>query len=180
MKKIFLSLIFCFSLLLICFGAKSQSGFKGKRTYYLVRHAEKDTVGGNNPAISVIGQKRAGDLYRILKKKNIDLIMATQYKRTGMTADSLRLYNKIDSLQYGADATGNKMVEVLIARSGKAKNILIVGHSNTVPVMIRKLGVAGYTVKELADTAYDDLFIVKVKNGKATLEQKKYGTSSLK
>lgn len=178
MKKIFLYFILSLSALVISPDAICQDGFTGKRTFYIVRHAEKDTAGGNNPAISVVGKERAGDLYRELRKKKIDLIMATQYKRTGMTADSLRIYNNIDSIQYGADATGNKLSEVLNLRSGNAKHILIVGHSNTLPAIIRKLGVISYTVKELPETEYDNLFIVRVKNGKATLEQKKFGKSS--
>jgi hypothetical protein len=92
-----------------------------------------------------------------------------------MTADSLRIYNKIDSIQYAADATGDKLLEAVEKRTGKAKHILIVGHSNTLPAIIRKLGVDSYTIKELPETEYDNLFIVTVKKGKATLKQLKYG-----
>ena len=66
-------LTFCFCLPLANLVA-AQDTFKG--TLYIVRHAEKDT--GNNPALSVAGQKRAGDLYRALKDKKIDLILVSQ------------------------------------------------------------------------------------------------------
>ena len=176
MKKY--TLIFLLSLCTLFISNKSfgQTEFKGTRTVYIVRHAEKDT--GSNPAISIAGKKRAGDLYRTLRRKHIELIMASQFRRTGMTADSLRLYNKIDSIQYTADANGDKFYSTLLTRAGKAKNILVVGHSNTLPSIVRKLGVSGYTVKELPETEFDNLFIVKIKKGKATLVQKKFGVPS--
>ena len=177
MRISFLMIFFGLSGLLYSNGAECQAQVKGKKTFYIVRHAEKDT--GNNPAISAAGKQRAGDLYSVLKNKNITLIMATQYRRTGMTADSLRIYNKIDSIQYAADATGDKLLEAVQTRTGDAKNILIVGHSNTLPAIIRKLGVSSYTIKELPETQFDDLFVVTIKKGKATLQQLKYGKATL-
>lgn len=152
-------------------------GQQARRTIYIVRHAEKDT--GSNPALSAIGRQRAGDLYRALKHKKIDLIMATQYRRTGMTADSLRIYMKIDSIVYRADANGDNFLKTLQTRAGNAKNILVVGHSNTIPALIRKAGILSYTIKELPETEYDNLFVIKQKKGKATMEQKKIGKPSM-
>lgn len=176
MKKLVLMIILAFCGLFYSPGAMCQQNF-GKRIFYIVRHAEKDT--GSNPAISTIGKERAGDLYRTLKNKKIGLIMATQYRRTGMTADSLRIYKKIDSIQYAADATGDKLLEALEKRAGNVKNILIVGHSNTLPAIIRKLGVDSYTEKDIPDNEYDNLFIIRYKKGKAVLKQLKFGKPSL-
>jgi len=175
MKKSVLAIVLGCLAVFCSSKALCQQGFTGKRTLYIVRHAEKDTAGGNNPAISVTGKERAGDLYRALKKKKIDLIFVSQYKRTGMTADSIRIYQNIDTVHYAADVSADKLFEQVKLRAGKAKNILIVGHSNTLPGIIRKAGVPGYTVKEIPDNEYDNLFIVKQKKGKAVLEQKKYG-----
>lgn len=175
MKKSVLPIFLCFFSLFYAAKASCQDGFTGKRNLYIVRHAEKDTAGGNNPAISAIGKERAGDLYRALKKKKIDLIFVSQYKRTGMTADSIRIYQNIDTVYYAADVTGDKLFEQIKLRAGKAKNILIVGHSNTLPGIIRKAGVLSYTVKEIPDNEYDNLFIVEQKKGKVIMIQKKYG-----
>ena len=146
------------------------------KTFYIVRHAEKDT--GNNPAISITGKKRAGDLYRILKNKKIDLIFVSKFRRSGMTADSLRIYKNIDTLHYSADATSDLLFKKILSSAGKAKNILIIGHSNTLPSIIKKLGVENYLQKDIPDTEYDHLFIVKYKKGKAILQSKKYGDHS--
>ena len=52
---------------------------------------------------------------------------------------------------------------------------LVVGHSNTVGAIIRELGVKE-TIK-IADSEYDNLFIVTVgNNGVATLQRLRYGS----
>lgn len=157
--------------------ALCQQTSNGKRIFYIVRHAEKDT--GSNPAISAIGKQRAGDLYRTLKNKKIGLIFVSQYRRTGMTADSLRIYNKTDTVHYAADITGDKLFEKIQERAGAAKNILIVGHSNTLPGIIRKAGVSDYTEKEIPDNEYDNLFVIEYKKGKAVLKKLKFGQASV-
>lgn len=170
MKKFFL---LCFVLLCAVHKAGAQKPLKGKWVFYLVRHAEKDT--GSNPVLSVKGMQRAGDLHRALQAKKIQLIMATQYRRTGLTADSIRLYRKIDSIQYKADADGSQFLKTLQARAGNARAILVVGHSNTLPAIIRQLGVKGYSIKELPETEYNNLFIVTIRRGRAKLHAAKYG-----
>lgn len=170
--------LFCVALALFILDAISaqNSDFK-KQIFYIVRHAEKDT--GTNPAISIKGMKRAGDLYRVLKNKRIDLIMVSQYRRTGMTADSLRLYKNIDTVYYTADTTGELLFKKIKLFAGKAKNILIIGHSNTLPAIIRKAGVKDFRLNVIPDGEYDNLFIVKLQKGRAVLKSKKYGDVSV-
>ncbi len=174
--KIPRSILMFLGLLLAGFSGMSQTETNFKRTLYVVRHAEKDT--GNNPPLTLKGLKRAGDLYRELKNNKIDLIFTSNYKRTVMTADSLRLYNKIDTVYYVPDVSGDKLFEKIAERAGNAKNILIVGHSNTLPGIIRKAGVNGYSVKELPETEYDNLFIIKQKEDKVDMKHEKYGEPS--
>jgi 2,3-bisphosphoglycerate-dependent phosphoglycerate mutase len=171
-----LKLLIAIFFLLATQGASAQAGKQSKQIFYIVRHAEKDT--GNNPALSVNGQYRAGDLYKKLKRKNIDLIFVSQYRRTGMTADSLRIYQRIDTVHYKADATGDDLFNTLNKRIGSARNILIVGHSNTVPAIVRRAGASDYVEKELGDDEYDKLFIVTRKKNKTYLKIEKYGKAS--
>src|SRR5687768_14516556 len=107
MKKQVLMIILGFCSLFYSPEAICQQNANSKRIFYIVRHAEKDT--GSNPAISAIGKQRAGDLYQALKNKKIGLIFVSQYRRTGMTADSLRIYDKTDTVHYAADMTGDKL-----------------------------------------------------------------------
>ncbi len=174
MKKI---LYFSFFIVACMFSQLVFSQTKSlKRTFYIVRHAEKDT--GSNPAISLLGQKRAGDLYRQLKGKHIDMIFVSQFRRTAMTGDSLRLYNKIDTMHYLADATGASLLKKIEQLPANVKTILIIGHSNTVPAIVRLAGATDFTMKELPDNEYDNLFIVKQGKKGAKLQQKKFGAAS--
>ena len=147
------------------------------RIFYIVRHAEKDT--GSNPAISLAGQRRAGDLFRKLKDERIDIILISQYRRTAMTADSVRMYKQVDTMHYTADASGASLFQIIDALPLKYKNVLIVGHSNTVPAIIRMTGVNDYETRELADYEYDNFFVVKQIANKAVLQQEKFGKLSV-
>ncbi|MEI9957485.1 MAG: histidine phosphatase family protein [Ferruginibacter sp.] len=46
---------------------------------------------GKDPVLTKEGNQRAGDLMRTLKDKHIKRIYVTQFKRTQMTGDSLRI-----------------------------------------------------------------------------------------
>lgn len=170
MKKI----IFCLQIILsfAIGGVKAQA----IKNIYVVRHAEKDT--GNNPVLSAAGKLRAGELYRVLKNKNIDLVFVSQYRRTAMTADSLRIYKHIDTVHYKADASGDDLFKLIEQRGKNAKNILIVGHSNTVPMIVRRAGATGYTEQELDDNEYDKLFVINRKKNKTSLRILTYGKPS--
>lgn len=144
--------------------------------FYVVRHAEKDT--GRNPVLTEAGKKRAGDLYRRLENSNITQIYSTNYARTKMTGDSLRLYQKIDTIHYAADTTGEGLSRQLQNNFKKNTSVLIIGHSNTVPAIIRKLGVVDYFVKELDEKQFDCLFIITIKAGHVSLQREVYGEKS--
>ena len=170
------SLLFLFAMCLtisVC----AQPVDNHKRTFYIVRHAEKDT--GSNPAISALGKMRAADLFRELENKRIDLIMVTNYRRTGMTGDSLRIYKKIDTMHYAADVSGEMFLKKLSTLPARYKNILVIGHSNTLSGIIRQAGAKDYSAKDIPDNEYDNLFIVNRKRRKVVLQSKKYGLPSL-
>jgi broad specificity phosphatase PhoE len=145
---------------------------------FLVRHAEKDT--GNNPSLLGMGKERAGDLYRLLQKEEVGKIFFSRYHRTRQTADSLYFYSKPDTFSYKADINGDGLVEAmrLTATPGNKRNILIIGHSNTIPAIIRKLGVEHFELKEIPDNEYDNLYIITYSQGKAILQKLKYGKRS--
>ncbi len=168
----------CFFVLVYLFSPAlfAQVSNQAQRTFYIVRHAEKDT--GSNPAISLAGKKRAGDLFRKLKDERIDLILVSQYRRTAMTADSVQMYKQVEVMPYMADASGESISKILGSLPEKYKNILIVGHSNTVPAIVRLVGASDYAVKELPDSEYDNFFMVKQVAGKPVLVAEKFGELS--
>lgn len=157
--------------------AFAQQNTKEQPVLYVVRHAEKDT--GNNPVLSIKGRERAGDLHRVLQNRPVDLILVSQYRRTGMTGDSVKLYRNIEMKAYKADATGDALFQLIASFKGQYKHILVIGHSNTVPVIVRRAGATDYKVPELPDSVYDHLFSIGPKEGKIEWSLEKFGVPSI-
>ena len=143
---------------------------------FIVRHAEKET--GNDPVLTAAGNTRAGDLMRALQNENIQKIYVSRTRRSQNTADSLRLQLKIDTVHYTADTVCDNLINSIIEHSDFGKTILIIAHSNTIPQIIRKLGVVDYPYGNIPDNNHDQLFIVTYKKEKAKLKTMKYGAES--
>lgn len=156
--------------------AQIPAGVSSKTAIYLVRHAEK--LGGSDPVLTENGNTRAGDLMRYLKGKKIKRIYVTQFRRTQMTGDSLRLQFGIDTTHYKADATGEDLYNKIVANSEFGKTLLIIGHSNTVPKIIKKLGAIDFDDKDIPDNEFDNLYMITYKKGKAVVRKMKYGAAS--
>ena len=153
-----------------------QTGFGNDASVYLVRHAEKER--GNDPVLTTAGNKRAGDLARVLKDKGIRHIYVTAFKRTENTGDSMRLQLGIDTIHYIADTIGADLLEKIKLHGDLNNPILIIGHSNTVPATIRRLGIADYPLVYIPDKEFDNLFLLNFKGGKAILTKTRYGAVS--
>lgn len=140
---------------------------------FIVRHAEKET--GKDPVLTSRGIKRAGDLMRALQNEGVQKIYVSQYKRTQMTADSMRIQLGIDTVQYTADTICDNLVTAIMEHRDFGKTILIVAHSNTIPHILRKFGISDFPAGDLPDEEFDNLFLVTYKNEKAKLKRIKYG-----
>ena len=173
MKRFLLSLA-----MFSCAGiVNAQPPLANSRTrIYIVRHGEKEL--GNDPALTAAGKVRAGDLMRILKRKDIRHIYVSQYRRTQMTGDSMRIQLGIDTIRYKADTTGVDLLNKIIANGDQRRAILVIGHSNTIPQIIRKLGVMNYPQENIADNEFDNLFLVRYKKHKARVTKYKYGAAT--
>ena len=105
---------------------------------FLVRHAEKAMTGGNDPELSAVGQERAEALARILKDCKITAIFTTEFKRTQETAAPTAKATQVTPTIIAAkDIAG--LVEKLRSLKG---NVLVVGHGNTIPDVVKALGIA--------------------------------------
>ena len=148
-------------------------------TYYVVRHAEKasPSPGGtmstpDDPDLSNEGYKRAEALRETLKDKNIAKIYSTNTKRTRLTADPLSKLTGISIETYGPRPDSAFISKL----KGLKTNTLIVGHSNTVDDVVNGLANAK-TLSDLADSEYDNLFVVQYKRFLGTrvvFERRKY------
>lgn len=154
-------------------------------TVYLVRHAEKAATPPDNPPLTEAGQARAQELARVLSQAKIQTIITSQFARTQQTAQPLadRLGVAVTTVRVGMDTMNpravspssiKEAVDKIHARAGSAA--LVVGHSNTVPEVIKMLG--GDLVPVIDEKEYDDLFIVTVyASGKAKVARLKYGAA---
>ncbi len=156
MKKI----LFVFQILL---GMLAANIALADATYYLVRHAEKQKDGTDNPHLTEQGHERAKRLAQQLELAGIDKIYSSDYHRTIETARPLaeQLGLKIQSYNPG------KLKEFAQALTKESGRILIVGHSNTTPPLATLL--SGQEMPEIDDSEYTNLYQIVVVDGKANL-----------
>jgi|SRR3954464_2525015 2,3-bisphosphoglycerate-dependent phosphoglycerate mutase len=136
-------------LLLIGIAATVQA-----QIVFFVRHAEK-TADKTDPKLSDIGLKRADCLAETLKDSGITTILTSQVTRTQQTAQPLAKRLNIKPVAIDALKLDEFAKQIKAQKSG---NVLVVGHSNTIPGIINQL--TGGEMKDLADDDYDHLFIV--------------------
>ncbi|HEY6504635.1 MAG TPA: phosphoglycerate mutase family protein [Chitinophagaceae bacterium] len=146
-------------------------------SYYIVRHAEKATAEPNMTSdvpLTEQGKERAVALKDVLGKKKIAYVYSTNTIRTRSTAQPTadHFHLAIETYNPRPDSS---FIQTLKA---KGKNVLIVGHSNTVDDIVNKLCGETKVAGDLPDTEYDNLFIVKKKGKKMVFQQKKYGRPS--
>ncbi len=168
---------------LVClssFAGSAQEKFLLKKgSVYIVRHSEKEA--GTDPVLSNKGYLRTGYLVSVFnynKKENaIDRIYVTQFRRTQLTADSMRLQLNVDTVHYVADNSGEGLLKVLNKYKGD-QNILVIGHSNTIPVILRRLGIDHVTIT-INDPEYDNLFMIRYRKGKPVLYKRRFGAPAV-
>jgi broad specificity phosphatase PhoE len=139
---------------LCCFlvGLALSSSF-GQSTVFIVRHAEK-ADDSKDAELSEAGRARAEALANMLRDSKISVIYTTEFKRTQQTAAPLA---KALGLTVTTLPSENQAVLVAKLRTSTA-NSLVVGHGNTIPDVIKALGIPEPV--NVPDSDYDNLFVV--------------------
>ncbi len=110
----------------------------------------------SDPDLSAAGHARAESLARVLKDAGVTAIYATEFKRTQETAAPLA-----KAIGVPVTTVPSKDLAALVTHIKAAKgNVLVVGHSNTVPDIVKALGVTAPVTVEDGD--YDNLFVVRL------------------
>jgi len=164
MRKTLISLIAVFGLLT---GMGAAVLADDDTVIYLVRHSEK--LPGSDPALSELGIARTAALARKLKDAGIAHVFSSDFKRTRLTAAPVAKQSNVEVTIYNARALAPFAVELeAFAKSAKG-NILVVGHSNTTPVVASLLTKAEFPM--LNEDQYDHLYVVRQsKDGSFTAE----------
>jgi broad specificity phosphatase PhoE len=120
----------------------------------IVRHAEKAASGGKDPDLSAAGRERAEALARILKDSGITAIFTSEFKRTQETAAPTATSAHVTPTVVAAKDTAG-LVAKLHQLNG---NALVVGHGDTIPNIIKALGINSSI--NIPDADYSELLIV--------------------
>jgi broad specificity phosphatase PhoE len=140
-------------------------------TIIVVRHAERASGGmSTDVPLSTAGQGRAKELARVLKDAGVKTIITTDLQRTRQTAAPLAERSGIQAIALPAKDLDGLVKKLKMM--GPDDVVLVVGHSNTVPLIVEQVG--GVTVRPLEDTEYDRLFVVNT-TGKPSVLQLRFG-----
>jgi 2,3-bisphosphoglycerate-dependent phosphoglycerate mutase len=146
-------------------------------TIVLVRHAEKELGAISDAPLSPEGEQRADRLANMFgdtqKLGRLQKIYVTNTRRTQQTA--LRLSQR---LGITSDVVDAKIDSTELAKrvldENRGGRVLIVGHSNTVPELVKALSGAD-AVPPIGEEEYDTMYVVTVPSmGKASVLRLKY------
>jgi len=160
MRKMIVLFGVLFSLCLVF----SVSGYAQEKTIILVRHVEKDTAptaDKRDPELSDTGKERAKKLVTATKRYKFDEIYSTDFKRTRGTAEPTATKRKKTIQTYDASKPQELVDKIMASKNDK---FLVIGHSNTVPQLANLIG-KRMVFRDLLDTEYSVIWIVKMKNG---------------
>ena len=144
--------LLCLLLLVSALTARAES------IVVIVRHAEKASGESDDPSLSEAGRARAETLLRILRDSEISAIFTTEFKRTKETAAPIA-----NTLKITPTVVPAKEIATLVDKlRGLHGNALVVAHGNTIPGLIKALGIDAPV--NIPENDYDHFFIVAVGN----------------
>lgn len=150
-------------------------------TVIIVRHAEKATAPDDDPALSPAGKLRAQALADMLSDVDVvaglDAIYVSEARRTRDTAKPLA--NRLDLPLFEHPAADVKGLVKRILADHKGEIVLVIGHSDTVPALIREFG-GSKKVPPIGEHEYTNLYILSMPwSGKTKTLRLKYGNTYL-
>ena len=145
------------------------------QTVYIVRHAEKADASAD-PVLSAAGQARAGALAAALADAHPRMILTSPLQRTRLTAAPTADYHSVASEAVPLTGGAQAHVDAIVARVrslGADEAVLIVGHSNTVPLIARALGYA--EAADMPECEFDRMTVLHLNGEQAHGLVSRYG-----
>ncbi|MDP3369415.1 MAG: phosphoglycerate mutase family protein [Brevundimonas sp.] len=152
------------------------AGLAMAQTVVLVRHAEKADASAD-PALSEAGQARAQALAEALADMHPVLVLTSPLQRTRLTAARTAQYHSARLEAVSLEDGGAAHVAATVARVRALPAdaaVLIVGHSNTVPLIARALGYA--EAADMPECEYDRMTTLHLMGDGTHGEVSRYGT----
>ena len=178
-RRSFAVRVLLLALMLTAGTAASGGWAETSTTVILVRHAEKAAEPAADPPLTPAGEARAAALVEALRGAGVSVIYSTPWKRTQQTARPLseKIGVPVTTFDVTPGAQGyGEMYAAEVLGKNRGKVVLVVGHSNTVPAILRGLGLGAADAPTITDAEYDNLFIVTVpETGPARVVRAKFG-----
>jgi broad specificity phosphatase PhoE len=137
-----------------------------QKLIFLVRHAERADAGmapQTDPPLSSAGQARAQKLGAMLADAGITSIVTTEFIRTQQTAEPLATKLHVTAETVPRDNPTGVVATLKISHGNEI--VLVVGHAETLPAILKAYGKPDVAI---ADTEYDNLFIIVPATGTVT------------
>lgn len=165
------------SMLALAWPLEPAAEGRTPRLVILVRHAEAGGEPPADPSLTDAGRVRARALAAALEHTGLDAIIVTPFARTRMTAEPVAQMRGITPMVVevagGMDQHVAAVVEAVHGRPADGA-VLVVGHSNTIPAIVRALG--GPPLADLCHTEFATLFVLTLPpDGPPRLLRASYG-----
>jgi len=153
-----------FSVLFLLLPAAASA----QQSIIIVRHAERQTGGDVDDGLSDAGRQRAAHLATVLKDAGITHVFVSDRRRTLETAQPLARAGNLSPTRIAIPAQGRGKIQpdelqvratlLAISKLPRTAVVLIVGHSNTLPIFLTRLGYDRRVT--IPDGEFDNLFVV--------------------
>jgi broad specificity phosphatase PhoE len=120
----------------------------------IVRHAEKEDAGGD-PGLTAAGKARAGRLAAVFRQAKLDLLVASDLKRTRETLEPVARAKGVKIAAIKEPAEVARTLKALPAGS----TALVAHHSFSIRAILKDLGVPDAEARAIDLEAHDNLLI---------------------
>jgi broad specificity phosphatase PhoE len=163
--------------------ASAQGG--AVTTLIFVRHAEAGAGDPRNPSLTPAGEQRAQALLKSLSDAGVTAVYTSEYARTqqtgapvaaavGVTAVTVPVNSAPGAAMPARSTLEARSKELIdrILREQAGRTVLVVGHSNTIPILVKLA--SGKAVDAIAETEFDRMYVVTIRDGVAHVIKARY------
>jgi broad specificity phosphatase PhoE len=133
----------------------APSPAEAQKAVYLVRHAEKAGDDLESP-LTTAGAERAQALAQLLEKSGIKAIYTSEFRRTKETAAPLAAKLGITTISKPAANPDAVLADISANHAGDI--VLIVGHSTSVPALLKKWDPTADV--QIGECEFDNIFVL--------------------
>lgn len=140
--------------------------------FYVVRHAEKADTPAADPPLTAAGRARAQGLAALLADVPLAAVYSTPTRRTRETAQPTAQAKGLEVREYDAGQPPSETTTLMHLRH-VGRQALVVGHSNTVPMLVSAL--CACPVPPIDEATYGEVYEVRIRaDGETRLTMREF------